>query len=73
MEEFEHNGIWWLPQNPQAKISGTLNFHPGDGATLHLIGSFKGLKELNLLSHHSIILGITTQGKRITLHDCLGS
>lgn len=40
--EFQYKGIWWLPDNSEEKISGTLRFTPGEGAVLDLMGSFKG-------------------------------
>jgi hypothetical protein len=70
MEEFEYNGIWWLPENPENKISGILKFHPVEGANLELIGSFKSPKDLNKFLQPNIILGITSNGKIITLHKC---
>lgn len=45
MEEFEYNGIWWLPENPKKKISGTLRFNLREDANLELIGSFKEAKD----------------------------
>jgi hypothetical protein len=73
MEEFEYNGIWWLPENPDNKISGTLKFHPVEGANLELIGSFKELKDLKAFLQPNIILGITSNGKIITLYKCFES
>ncbi|MFQ6054681.1 MAG: hypothetical protein ACE5J3_01700, partial [Methanosarcinales archaeon] len=73
MEELEYNGIWWLPENPDNKISGTLKFHPVEGANLELIGSFKGLNDLNTFLQPNIILGITSNGKIITLYKCYES
>lgn len=73
MNEFEYNGIWWLPENPINKISGTLKFHPIEGANLELIGSFKGLKDLNAFLQPNIILGIASNGKIITLYKCYES
>ncbi len=73
MEEFKYNGIWWLPQNPVNKISGNLEFHPVEGANLELIGSFKGLDKFNEFLQPKIILGITSNGKFITLYKCYES
>jgi len=70
MEEFEYNGIWWLPENPDNKISGILKFHPVEGANLELIGSFKGTKDLNAFLQPNIILGVTSNGKIVTLYKC---
>lgn len=73
MEEFEYDGIWWLPENPDKKISGTLKFHPVEGANLELIGSFKGIEDLNTVLQPDIISGITSNGKIITLYKCYES
>jgi hypothetical protein len=73
MEEFEYSGIWWLPENPDNKISGILKFHPVEDANLELNGSFKGPKDLNSFLQPNIILGITSNGKIITLYKCYES
>ena len=65
MDKFEYEGIWWLPDEPEKQVSGTLRFTPNEGAILDLIGSFKDIKEIN-----KIILGISSNGKNITLHKC---
>ena len=72
MEEFEYRGIWWLPANPDKKISGTLKFHPVEGTNLELIGSFKEINDLNNFKNQKIILGISS-GKSITLYQCYES
>lgn len=73
MEEFEYNGYWWLPENPKKKISGTLRFNLREDANLELIGSFKEVKGINTLLQPNIILGITSNGKIITLYECYES
>lgn len=70
IEEFEYKGIWWLPDKPKEQISGTLRFTPNEGAILDLIGSFKGITVLNKMLEPEIILGISSDGKNITLHEC---
>jgi len=70
MEEFEYKGIWWLPDNPEKQISGTLTFTPSEGAVLDLIGSFEDIKDMNKMLEPEIILGTTSNGKNITLHKC---
>ena len=73
IEEFEYDGIWWLPENPNNKVSGKLKFHPVKGLKLQLIGSFKRLNNLNTFLQPPIILGITSNGKIITLYKCYES
>jgi len=71
IEEIEYKGIWWLPDNPQKRISGTLRFAPGKGAILDLTGSFKDIKDMNKLFKPEIILGTSAEGKNITLYKCI--
>lgn len=73
MEEFEYNGKWWLPENPDKKISGTLRFDPTEGLSLELIGSFKTSKDFNVFLAPNIILGLASNGKYITLYECFES
>ena len=60
--ENEYKGIWWLPENLDDKIYGTLKFSNDDGIILDLFGSFRTDKE-----EYEIILGFTSNGKWITL------
>lgn len=70
IEEFEYNGIWWLPGKSKKQISGTLRFTPDEGAILNLIGSFKDIKDINEMLEPEIILGVSSNGKKITLYKC---
>jgi len=73
VEEFEYSGDWWLPEDPDNEISGTLTYSSQSGAHLALIGSFKDPKNfrtMGLFARHPIILGITTTGKEVTLYRC---
>ena len=70
IEEFEYKGIWWLPDNPGEQISGTLKFSPNEGAILDLIGSFNDLRSSGGMQNFPIILGVTVDGKEITLTNC---
>ena len=69
-EKFEFKGIWWLPDKPEEQISGTLRFVAAEGAVLELIGSFKDLQDMNKILEPEIILGISSNGKNITLYKC---
>lgn len=71
MQRFAYDGIWWLPDKPELKVSGTLTFSPDEGATLDLIGSFRDPLDFKKLSQPDIILGISANGKQITLHRCI--
>ncbi len=75
MEPFDLSGVWWLPDNPKNQIAGNLKFSPEAGAHLELIGSFKNPADLRVLdnsvfSSPPIILGITLNGKLVTLYKC---
>jgi len=70
IEEFEYKGIWWLPDKPEERVSGTLRFTPDEGAILDLIGSFKDIKNMNKILKPEIILGVSSNGKNITLYKC---
>lgn len=77
--ELQHTGEWWLPEEPDKKVHGELNFTPGEGAVLLLEGSFNGLQVLTTISRASeliakpkIILGTSREQKRITLYKCFG-
>lgn len=78
MEEFEYDGIWWLPERPEERISGVLKFHPAEGANLELTGSFEDFRNsmvISLENPHSevdIILGVASDGKIVTLYRCYG-
>jgi ApeA-like protein len=41
MEEFEYQRYWWLPDEPEERVPGTLKFDPEGGASLNLLGSFR--------------------------------
>lgn len=71
IEEFDYTGVWWLPNKPEEKISGTFRFAPHEGAILDLIGSFKDIKDMDRILEPEIILGISSNGKGITLHRCV--
>lgn len=65
MGEFEYKGIWWLPNEPEKQISGILRFKPNEGATLDLIEDFG-----NEIVEPEVILGVSSDGKNITLYKC---
>jgi len=74
MEEFEYKGKWWLPEKPEKEITGILKFHPTEGAELELLDSFETSKRRAMISNpyteQAVILGITSNGKIITLYRC---
>lgn len=68
-EKFEFKGFWFLPENPENKIEGTLVFDPENKSILELTGTFNDSSIK--VEDHEIILGFTTKGKEITLFNCL--
>lgn len=70
VEEFEYKGVWWLPDKPEKRISGTLRFTHSEGAVLDLIGSLKDIQDMNKTLEPEIILGVSSNGKNISLHKC---
>jgi hypothetical protein len=70
MEEFNYEGKWWLPDNPEDIQSGTISFNPDKDIVLALIGSFKDLKDAMTPLNPEIILGVTSDGKLMTLFKC---
>ncbi|MCX6821998.1 MAG: hypothetical protein NTW30_04440 [Candidatus Aenigmarchaeota archaeon] len=63
----EYQGMWWLPEKPENKFVGALTFPQNEGAELRIIGCFD---KHNLLEP-IIILGETTDGKKISLINCI--
>lgn len=62
-EKFKWTGVWWLPNKPDKKLGGELQFAVGNGALLKLFGSFEA-------SNPEIILGLSKNGEKITLYRC---
>lgn len=68
---FELQGYWWLPDSEENKLPGTLSYSQEDGAILELVGIFDSPKKLEPIQQLPIILGVTQQGKPITLYKCI--
>ncbi|MDX5576630.1 HEPN domain-containing protein [Streptomyces sp. ID01-9D] len=73
MEDLDLNGLWWIPGNEDDTVAGNLQFKMRDSINLNLNGSFKSFEELNEHKQYDIILGITSNGKKISLINCLES
>jgi len=73
MKECSFEGRWWIPDSPEKQCRGTLTFTPAEGANLNLIDSFADIKNLTEPLHYEVILGVTWDGKKVTLYDCFGS
>ena len=71
IEKFEYKGIWWLPENPEEQIYGTIRFTPSEGAVLDLMDSFRDTQtKARIGSHEEIIIGRSSDEKDITLYKC---
>jgi len=71
IERFEIKGDWFLPNEKDNAIHGTLIFEPFEASTLELYGSLEDNYVFNQNSEQTIILGITSDGKHVTLYKCL--
>ena len=69
-KELRYQGQWWLPGAAEDGTLGILRFNPDKGATLDLMGSLKGLEGIVDPLEPEIILGLSSDGKSLTLKDC---
>lgn len=69
-ETFEYQGYWWLSGADEDKVPGILKFDPDEGASLELMGSLKGLEGIVDPFEPEIILGLSSEGKHVTLKGC---
>jgi hypothetical protein len=75
-DSFEVSAYWWLPEAPEDKVPGTLDFSPSGGAVLTLQGTFNhpDLREIRRLFNDvgfeaERIYGEQADGQRITVCD----
>lgn len=73
-DSFTEEGLWWLADQPDDQVAGSLSFVPSQGATLKLLGVFGdviaafnrlmgGSDDPNFVTIH----GLTMKGKPITV------
>ena len=69
LDDFELKGLWWLPEQPDIKISGIISFENEKKITLELLGSFHEVKTFGSgdFFQPEIILGVTDNGQICTL------
>lgn len=76
-EEFEYKGYWWLPEKPEHTVAGVLKYIPNSKIVLELIGSFDvgkcSVEAFLDKKNESVIHGLTSDSKEITLFDCYPS
>jgi ApeA N-terminal domain 1 len=70
MEAFEFLGVWWIPPDQTNIVPGTLTFTHQDGIRLMLMGSLSPIQDLQAFKKYPIILGVTQEGKQVTLSEC---
>ena len=70
MRKFASDGLFWLPDHPDDKVAGRLEFDQVRGGELNLIGAFGDIRALtNGSRDYSRIVGVA--GKRLlTLEEC---
>ncbi len=70
-DEFEYQGLWWLPDQPEARIAGTVSVNSEGRIALDLIGSLRAEHafEHSDVFQPPIVLGLTARGKWITLYN----
>lgn len=69
-KEFEMKGYWWLPEDPENKIQGTLKYQPNEGIHLETLGFFGDIQSSIRPNEYDIILGVNLNNKPITLVNC---
>jgi hypothetical protein len=69
MNPLSLQGLWWLPETPDNKETGTLTFDQVDGARLNVLGRLVPLQPgpFGALEGRDVIHGFTTSGKSVTL------
>jgi ApeA N-terminal domain 1 len=70
MQDTEHAGFWWLPATPDNKVAGTLSFSNDEGIALRLIGALRDFGSFNTSQSMPLILGVSEEGKTITVANC---
>jgi len=71
LKSYISEGHWKLPHDERT-FSGTLEYDPIVGGYLKLIGMIKELTDVGkTIDKRDIILGITRDGKRLTLCNCV--
>jgi ApeA N-terminal domain 1 len=61
------DGLWWLPENPQAQVQGTLTYSLSSGLELQLAGSLFPIKGTPQFNRAFTVWGTTARAKNISL------
>ena len=70
-ESLEIKGYWWLPDQSDNLLPGTLTYTQEEGAILEIIGVFENPPSIRQAESLPIILGESYDGKPITLYKCI--
>lgn len=71
MEAQAHTGLWWLPESPETRLSGTLDISASGKATLRLVGTLSPLETMAEAHRYPVLLGFSDTGKLITLVEAM--
>lgn len=71
-ETFVYKGMWWLPDNPSKKVSGTLTINQEEQISLETIGKLGDKSIIDLcnagsISEYNVCWGISSDSKPITV------
>ncbi len=69
MDDISITGLWWLADEPDNQVSGTLSFHIEDGPKLELIGAIGGIKAVQGQTDIGTLFGLG-DNKLVTLEGC---
>lgn len=73
LEKKSIRGYWWVDENPDRKVAGSLEYDPDEGIDLKLLSPLdQDLEtlEADTLVDYDRIYGITEEGNEMTLMDC---
>jgi hypothetical protein len=74
MRQFELEGLWWSPDQPENQWTGKLSYHQRDGITLSIIESLRSVPSFSFgggrNESYEVLHGRTTDGKPISLLHC---
>lgn len=70
MDEITHQGFWWLPEDPDHAVAGTLILRHSERPTLELIGTLHDRGFSSTSFEPEFILGVSSNRKKITLYRC---
>jgi hypothetical protein len=69
LSSIEFKGYFWLPTNPEKRLPGLLKFDPENAIEVELWGQFHNYTNPSSMDNN-ILLGISSDGKKITMLNC---